>query len=116
MAGQLTVVRFNIASAATTSNEQDMRAYKLLALYVPTMTSTAITLKGRPTALQGEVAQVVNDEAGAQVSLTVAQNTYVVLSETTLSRVCAVAYLSLVGGTTETGARQIIGVCEPRGV
>ena len=118
MAGQLTVVRFNIASAGTTSNEQDMRAYKLVALYVPTLTSTAVTFLGRPLVGTGAdgLARQVFDDAGVAVTATVSSNRYISFAGAGLALIQAVAYLSLVAGTTEAAAREIIGVCEPRGV
>lgn len=100
------------ASSVTIAlNGTDSSAFQLgeatfLAIGMPAaFTGTAMTFKAAST-VDGTFV-VVKDDAGADVSITVAASRWIGLSPTVMGKLAAFRFLKLVSGSTELAARTI---------
>lgn len=108
------VVRFTIADSATVSNAQDLRAYWLTGLYIPSGFE-GTTLKFKAAQESDDTFLAVYDDANNEVSMTVAASRYIGFGSSANARaVESLPWLKLVAGTSQTGAVEIVGTLAPR--
>lgn len=106
MRGDIAIVKVSIASGGTSSGAVDARGYRLGAIELPALfTGTAITFTAARS-LAGTY-KVVADDAGADVSVTVAQNEIAVLKVDDSACLRALPFFKIVSGSAEGAAREV---------
>lgn len=106
MRGDIAIVKVSIASGGTSSDAIEARGYRLSAIELPAeFTGTAITFTAART-LAGTY-KVVADDAGTDVSVTVAQNEIAVLKADDAACLRGLPFFKIVSGTAEAAAREV---------
>lgn len=111
---RLSLVEVAIANGAALSGVVDLRDQRLVGIVMPAAwTAAAITFVGAPTdpgkrasSAGLEPFQKVVDDAGAEVSLTAAASTYIVLKQVTQDMLRGLALVQVQSGTTASPVNQ----------
>lgn len=118
MGGKLSVQSATIASGAALAQEIDLRGWRIVAIQMPAdWTAAALTFKSRPDS-KG-VSQSVYDSGGTEVSVTAADDQYVVMLDADRVALEGLALTTVRSGTAGTpvnqGADRLVTlVVEPR--
>jgi hypothetical protein len=103
------LITATIASGQTVGSAVDLGTKRLFAIVTPAaLTSTAMTFQASH---DGTTYNAVYDDAGTQLSYTVAASRYIAI--TSPAKWIGVRYLKLVGGSAEGGTRSIVLVTVP---
>ena len=101
------VLTATIANGAQLSGELDLQYYKLVALEFATMTGTALTFTA--ASATGGTFVDVYDDAGSQVSITIASDTVVGITGTPAGAIAPLRFVKLKSGSAE-GAERTVNV------
>ena len=101
-----TISKTTIADSETDSGQVDLGHHSFLAIEVPAgFEGTAISFKGAGE--DGGTPLEILDNAGSAISITVAAGKITTLSNAQLAALAPIRFLTLVGGTAQTGDSEL---------